>query len=48
MIGIGWPSSTVPADILARLLDAVERGEIEATAPERARLAALVATLHEL
>ncbi len=35
------------ADILGRLLDGVERGEIEATPTEHARLAALVATLGE-
>lgn len=35
------------ADILARLLGGVERGEIEATPAERARLAALVEALGE-
>lgn len=36
------------ADILTRLLGGVDRGEIEATPSEHARLAALVEVLREL
>jgi len=36
------------AAILARLLSGVERGEIEATPTEHARLAALVESLREI
>lgn len=36
------------ADILTRLLDGVNRGEIEATPAERSRLAALVEVLRQV
>ncbi|ULP48684.1 MULTISPECIES: hypothetical protein [Mycolicibacter] len=36
------------ADILARLLDGVERDEIEATPAEHARLAALIGALRQI